>query len=92
MALIQGLRIAVRGDKLDDIGVYFTSTVSADVIRIVPAQLSPNLPGKLQFVLPPAIFHAPWKVKVVTQFSGNKTAFTKEVREYEYPNPIQVLS
>jgi hypothetical protein len=91
MALIQGLRLAVRGDKTDEIGLYFTSVETNTVVRIPAGKLSPNQPVKLQFVLPPEITPGHWKVKVVTQASSNGTTFTKEVREYQYPHPVNVV-
>jgi hypothetical protein len=32
-----------------------------------------------------------WRVKVATQFTSNASQFTKDVREYEYPNIVTVL-
>jgi hypothetical protein len=92
MVLIQGLRITVAGDKTDEIGVYFTAFNNpAAVVHIPAGQLSPNSPSKLQFVLPPDVYAGQWMVKVATQISSNRSTFTKEVREYEYPNIITVV-
>ncbi|MDR3133352.1 MAG: DUF4469 domain-containing protein [Prevotellaceae bacterium] len=92
MALIQGLRIAVIGKKTDEIGVYFTSADNPAVVVRIPAnRLSPNTPTRLQFVLPPTITIGLWKVKVATQASANASVLVKEVREYEYPNPVNVM-
>jgi hypothetical protein len=91
MALIQGLRIAVAG-KADEIGVYFTAFDNPAVVVHIPAgQLSPNSPSKLQFVLPPDVTAGQWMVKVATQISSNRSTFTKEVREYTYPNIVTVV-
>jgi hypothetical protein len=91
MALLQGMRLAVRGteEKADEIGVYFTSADGTEV-RIPAGQLSPNLPKKLQFVLPAGVTAGEWRVKVATQSTQNAGKFTKDVREYEYPNTVTV--
>jgi hypothetical protein len=93
MVLLQGLRLAVRGtaEKTDEIGVYFTSTGGTVEVRIPAGQLSPNLPKKLQFVLPAGVTAGEWRVKVATQFTSNASQFTKDVREYVYPNTLTVL-
>ncbi|MDR1678201.1 MAG: DUF4469 domain-containing protein [Prevotellaceae bacterium] len=89
MVLIQGMRLAVKGDKTEEIGVYFTKAGSEDSIRITAAELSPNSPTKLQFVLPPAVTAGEWTLRVITQgSSGGK--FTKETRTAAYPNSILV--
>jgi hypothetical protein len=93
MVLIQGMRIAVKGEKAkeDEIGVYFTSADGATGVRIPAIQLSPNTPTKLQFVLPAGVVPGEWKVKVVTQATQNAGKFTKDTREYDYPNIITVV-
>jgi hypothetical protein len=92
MALLQGLRLAVRGtaEKADETGVYFTSADGTEV-RIPAGQLSPNLPGKLQFVLPSGVTAGEWRVKVATQSVSRNRTYTKDVREYVYPNIITVV-
>jgi hypothetical protein len=62
-----------------------------DTVRIPAGQLSPNQPGKLQFVLPPDIGPGQWRIRVATQSVSKMTVYTKEVREYEYPNIITVV-
>ncbi|MDR1601192.1 MAG: DUF4469 domain-containing protein [Tannerella sp.] len=91
MILIQGMRLAVKGDRADEIGVYFTSVDGTASVRIPAGQLSPNTPTKLQFVLPADVKTGEWKVKVATQSTRNAGKFTKDVREYEYPNIITVV-
>jgi hypothetical protein len=53
--------------------------------------LSPNAPTKLQFVLPTGVTPGQWRVKIATQSTSNTSTFTKDVREYEYPNIITVV-
>ncbi len=89
MVLIQGMRLAVKGDRADEIGVYFTKAGSAESIRITAAELSPNSPTKLQFVLPPDITAGEWRLRVLTQ-GGSGSKFTKEARMAEYPNIVSV--
>jgi hypothetical protein len=91
MALLQGMRLAVRGDRTDEIGVYFTSVDGSVSVRIPAVQLSPNTPTKLQFVLPAGVKPGEWKVKVVTQSTPSVHKFTKDLREYEYPGIITVV-
>ncbi|MDR3328961.1 MAG: DUF4469 domain-containing protein [Prevotellaceae bacterium] len=91
MALVQGLRIAVRGDQAEAIGVYFSSVVGSREVRIPAAQLSPNTPTKLQFVLPPTVTPGEWRLSVRTQSTGNSASFTKEVRECLYPFTVAVV-
>jgi hypothetical protein len=91
MALIQGMRLAVRGDRTDEIGVCFTPVDGSAEVRIPAGQLSPNTPTKLQFVLPADVKPGEWRVKVATQSASNSRIFTKDVREYEYPNIVTVV-
>ncbi|MDR1155574.1 MAG: DUF4469 domain-containing protein [Bacteroidales bacterium] len=93
MALLQGMRIAVRGekDREGEIGVYFTSIDGTVEVHIPAGQLSPNTPKKLQFVLPAGVTPGEWRVKVATQSLSKALSFTKDVREYEYPNMITVV-
>ncbi|MDR1678580.1 MAG: DUF4469 domain-containing protein [Prevotellaceae bacterium] len=91
MVLIQGMRLAVKGDKTDEIGVYFTKTGSMESIRIAANELSPNSPTKLQFVLPREITAGEWKVKVATQAKSKSVSYTKKVRVTEYANTVSVV-
>jgi hypothetical protein len=91
MVLLQGMRLAVRGDRTDEIGVYFTAVDGSAEVRVPANQLSPNTPTKLQFVLPAGVTLGEWKVKVATQSTPNIRKFVKDVREYEYPNLITVV-
>jgi hypothetical protein len=93
MALLQGMRLTVRGteEKADETGVFFTSADGAAKVHIPAGQLSPNLPGKLQFVLPAEVTAGEWRVKVATQSLSKARTYTKDVREYEYPNIITVV-
>jgi hypothetical protein len=90
MVLIQGKRLTVKGDRTDEIGVYFTAIDGTASVRIQGGQLSPNTSTKLQFVPPADVSPGEWKMKIVTQ-SGARGNFTKDVREYEYPNIITVV-
>jgi uncharacterized Zn-binding protein involved in type VI secretion len=91
MVLVQGLRIAVRGDKTDLIGVVFTAEIGIAEVRVPPEQIAPNTPTRLQFVLPPTVYEGNWWLTLKTQTTGSSTKFSKEVREYRYPFIIQVL-
>jgi hypothetical protein len=91
MALILGMRLTVKGDRTDETGVYFTPVDGTASVRIPAAQLSPNTPKKLQFMLPAGVTPGEWKVKVATQSASGTRKFTKDIREYEYPNIITVV-
>ncbi len=91
MVLIQGIRLAVKGDKEDEIGVYFTAVEGGQTIRIPAEELAPNTATKLQFLLPTSVTAGEWKVKVVSQGTGASGKFTKEPRSYEYPTIINVV-
>jgi 3D (Asp-Asp-Asp) domain-containing protein len=91
MVLVKGLRIAIRGDKTDEIGVYFTSEDGATTVRVSVEHISPNTPTRLQFVLPSDVYEGNWLVSVRTQSTGSSTIFSKEVREFHYPYIIQVV-
>jgi hypothetical protein len=92
MVLVQGLRIAVRGSKTDEIGVFFTSEDGTAEVRVPAEHLSPNKPKCLQFVLPADVFEGNWWLTVKTQTTPSSTNFTKEVRESRYPFLIQVVN
>ena len=91
MALVQGARLAVKGEREDETGVFFTPVGGGgEPVCIPAAQLSPNTAGKLQFALPAAVTAGEWTVAVATQATGAAGTFTKEVRRYEYQNIITV--
>jgi hypothetical protein len=89
MALIQGLRLAVRGEREDETGVFFTNAWGGPMVHIPAAHLSPNTPSKLQFALPAAVTPGEWRVAVATQATGS-SVLTKDVRIYEYPQVVRV--
>ena len=91
MVLIQGLRIAVRGELTDEIGVYFTRADGGVTVRIPAEELSPNTPTKLQFVLPAAVTPGEWTVAVATQGTSTTTKQLEHVRRNEYTHIITVL-
>jgi hypothetical protein len=93
MVLLQGMRMAVRGtaEKIDEIGVFILSPDWTVSVHIPADQISPNMPGKLQFVLPANIGPGEWRVKVATQSVARNHTYTKNVREYVYPNIITVV-
>jgi hypothetical protein len=91
MTLLRGMRLAVKGDKVDEIGVYFTSSDGTTEVRIPADQLSPNLPARLQFVLPSGVTAGEWRVKVATQALSKARTYAKDVREYEYPTTVTVV-
>ncbi len=91
MVLIKGLRLAIRGDKENEIGIYFTAVEGDQTVRITVDEISPNTPSKLQFLLPSTVVAGGWKVRVVTQATSSSSKLTKETRSYEYPNIVTVI-
>jgi hypothetical protein len=85
MAVVEGLRIAVRGDKVNDIGLYLDKS---DLhIRIAPDSITPNTPSRLQFVCP-MIDVGSYTLTIKTQATATSNVFTKDVRSYVYPFPV----
>ncbi|MDR3245368.1 MAG: DUF4469 domain-containing protein [Prevotellaceae bacterium] len=92
MVLVQGLRIAIRGNKTDEIGVFFASEDGTAEVRVPAEHISPNTPKRLQFILPADVYEGNWWVTVKTQATTNNVTLTKEVREFRYPFIIQVVN
>jgi len=91
MVLIQGMRLAIQGDRKDEIGVFFTKADDESVVVRVPEEhLSPNTPSRLQFVLPAAVTPGEWYVAVASQFAGSNKKFTANVRRNEFFDPVVV--
>jgi hypothetical protein len=91
MVLIQGLRIAIRGDKLNEIGVHFISEDETLGVHVPVDHISPNTPTRLQFILP-VVSEGNWWLILKTQSTGATDKFTKDVREFRYPFLIQVVN
>lgn len=71
MVLIQGKRLAIKGDD-PSCGVLFTYEINPEKTVFIPAsKIYPNTPSKLQFALPEEVVEGPWKVKVTTQFAAS---------------------
>ena len=92
MALIEGLNIAIRGDKTDEIGIFFTRVDNPSIeVRIPADKLYPNTPTKLQFVLPPTITAGEWRVAVATQSGSKNGKYLETVRTSEYALAVMVV-
>lgn len=91
MALIQGMRLSLKGDD-PAVGILFVKDgETADKgILIPPAKVSPNTPTKLQFVLPATVPDGKWRVTVTTQSSSNRNELLKVPRSYQFQNLITV--
>ena len=91
MVLIQGLNIAVRGDALDEIGIFYEDIEDGIVIRIPAEHIFPNTSTKLQHLLPATIRPGMYKVRVATQ-SGSRNGYTtRNIRTGEYEQLVAVL-
>ena len=91
MALIQGMRLSVKGDN-PAVGIRFNkeSEPSGAGVLVPAAKISPNTPTKLQFVLPAEVTAGNWWVTVTTQASSNRSELLKEPRSYQYQKLITV--
>ena len=90
MVLIQGMRLALKGDDAS-VGVLFTSADDASKrVLVAPAQVYPNTPTKLQFALPASVTQGHWHVTVTTQSSGSSGTMLKSPRSFQYPEAITV--
>ena len=83
MVLIQGLRIAVKGDD-PSIGVTFTKSGSSSTT------VFPNTATKLQFVLPSEVTEGDWEVSITTQASASGGTLLKEARTGVFENLVRV--
>lgn len=88
MVVVEGLRIAVRGDKTNEIGLYLDKSDLHIWIR--PGDLFPNTPSRLQFVCP-MVDVGDYTLTIKTQATAKTTQFTKEVRSYVYPFPVTLV-
>ena len=90
MVLIQGMRLALKGDD-PSVGVLFTSVDdSSKTVAVTPAQVYPNTPTKLQFALPASVTQGGWMVTVTTQSSGSSGTMLKSPRSFLYPEVVTV--
>lgn len=98
MVLIQGMRIALKGDDAS-VGITFTKQTSGDdrpviesdeTVFIAPKDVYPNTPSGLQFVLPTDMTEGEWSVTVTTQTSSSSKVFTKQPRSYKFEKTITV--
>ena len=90
MVLIQGMRLALKGDDAS-VGILFTSTDDpGKTVTVAPAKVYPNTPTKLQFSLPAAVTEGYWHVTVTTQASGSSTVLLKSPRSFQYPEAVTV--
>lgn len=90
MVLIQGMRLALKGDD-PSVGILFTSaTDPKKTVAIAPTKVYPNSPSKLQFTLPAAVTDGDWRVTVTTQGSGTSKTLLKSPRSFQYPEVITV--
>lgn len=89
MAVISGDGLKLAG-KDPSVGITLTSVTNPSKTFFIPAtKVSPNMPKKLQFVLPADITEGEWMVKVTTQYAGG-SYLTKEPRTFGLKRPIYI--
>jgi hypothetical protein len=92
MVVINGLNVAIEGEKTDEIGVFFTPTSGGASVHVPAGKFSPNTASRVQFVLPAGVTAGEWTVRLATQTSsGNKAHIIKDVRSSTYETPVQVV-
>lgn len=89
MAVITGNKLKVVGDD-PSVGIHLTSADNPETtFHITAAQIAPNMPKKLQFVLPAGITEGAWQLEVTTQYSGGSHV-TKQPRTFTLQRPIYI--
>ena len=89
MAVITGNKLKVVGDD-PSVGIHLTSADNPETtFHITAAQIAPNMPKKLQFVLPAGITEGAWLLEVTTQYSGGNHV-TKQPRTFALQRPIYI--
>lgn len=89
MAVITGNKLKVVGDD-PSVGIHLTSVDNPETtFHITAAQIAPNMPKKLQFVLPAGITEGAWRLEVTTQYS-NANRMTKIPRTFSLQRPIYI--
>lgn len=89
MVVLTGDGLKLVGDD-PKVGITLTSVANPGTTFFIPAaKVSPNLPKKLQFVLPAGVTEGEWTVQVTTQFASGGYQ-TKEPRTFALPHPIVV--
>lgn len=90
MVLIQGMRLALKGDDAS-VGIRFINSDDATKqVTIAPAKVYPNTPTNLQFTLPAEVTEGKWLVSVTTQASGSSGTLLKTPRMHQFQNIITV--
>ena len=90
MVLIQGMRLAVKGDD-PTVGVLFTSQETpSTTVLVPPSDIFPNTPTKLQFNLPAEVTDGDWTVSVTTQGGSNSANMYKTPRTYVHLETVVV--
>lgn len=91
MVLIQGMRLALKGDD-PTVGIRFTKVGGNEEVLVPASSVYPNTPGKLQFKLPSDVGDGDWQVEVITQGRSNGSNLMKEPRSGQYPNVVTVTA
>lgn len=89
MAVITGNKLKVVGDD-PSVGIHLTSADNPETtFHITAAQIAPNMPKKLQFVLPAGITEGAWLLEVTTQYASSNH-LTKAPRTFALQRPIYI--
>jgi hypothetical protein len=78
---ITGERIKITGEN-SEVGLYLVNQASGVAVKVPTNAILTNEPKKVSFVVPAAITHGDYKIKIATQFSGNTGSPLKEPRTY----------
>ena len=90
MVLIQGMRLAVKGDD-PTVGVLFTSVEEpSTTVLVPPTDIYPNTATKLQFTLPAEVTEGDWTVSVTTQGGMTNGKYLKTPRTFTHLEAVVV--
>lgn len=95
MAVItgHGIKLVDAGNVVGSpqkVGITLTSVATpSKKVFIAPADVSPNEPTRLQFVLPAEATDGDWNVEVTTQYASGGTT-TKNLRTFKLPNVVTI--
>jgi len=90
MVLVEGINIAIKGERDSENGVFFTSEADDTVVHISAGRIYPNYPSRLQFILPAAVTAGQWRVSVATQAGANSKKLMPEPRTGYYGRVVTV--
>ena len=88
MAVLQVRNGKIVGDD-PSVGITLTKADDPDTTFFIgPADISPNTPTKLQFILPAGVTDGEWLVKITTQYASGR--MSEKPRSFELERPVVI--